>query len=179
MWGGSGGLGGFDGGHQVEDEMNGEFVADGGVEHAVVDGAVGPFDVEVFGDVVGAIAIDRVDELHGFGFGLAAGEEAANFIFAGGVEEDPEGVGAIAEEVLGAAADDDGVAGLRGIFDDALGDFQDAFAIDEIEVWRVEAAFVAAAQERFEEAVVERVGAFLTIGDDLLGAIGEAGDFFG
>src|SRR5580704_19733467 len=81
--------------------------------------------------------------------------------------------------MLRAAADDDAVAGFRGVLNDAFGDLQDAFAVHDIELVRVEAAFVAAAQKGFEEPVIERVGAFLAYFDNGFGAIGQTGDFLG
>ena len=81
--------------------------------------------------------------------------------------------------MLRASADDDGVASFRGVQDDTLGNLQDAFAVDDVELMGVEAAFVAPAQKRFEEAVVERIGLFLANLDDGFGTIREPRDLFG
>ena len=58
-----------------------------------------------------------------------------------------------------------------GMLDDPLGNLQDAFAVDQLELVGVDAAFVAAAQERFEEAVVQRIGALLATLDDCFGTL--------
>ena len=81
--------------------------------------------------------------------------------------------------MLRAPADDDRIAFFSGVLNDLFGKLQDAFAIDEIELVRIQAAFVASAQKRFEEAVVEGIGAFFANFDDGFRAIREPGDLFG
>jgi len=81
--------------------------------------------------------------------------------------------------MLGAAADDDTVAGVGDLQNDFLGDAKDALAVNDFELVGIDAAFEAAAQEGFEEAVIERIVFFFAALDDSLRAIGETGDFFG
>ena len=53
--------------------QNDSLIADRGIEHRVINGAIRPFHVEVFLDKVGALPIDEIDELLSVVFGLAAG----------------------------------------------------------------------------------------------------------
>src|ERR1700728_3266468 len=60
-----------------------------------------------------------------------------------------------------------------------FGNLQNAFAVDDVEFVRIQASFITAAQEGFEEPVIERIGALLTNLDDGFGTIGQPGDLFG
>jgi hypothetical protein len=53
--------------------------ARGGVEHSMIDGAVGPVDGEVFLDESGPLAIHRVHQDFGFLPLVALGLEASTF----------------------------------------------------------------------------------------------------
>jgi hypothetical protein len=148
------------------------------IDHSVVSGSVGPVDAEIFLDEFDAFAIDGIDALLCFLLGFAARCEAAHFIFPGSVKKDAERVRAIPEKVLRASSDDDTVTGFRGVLNDTFGNLQNAFAVDDVELVGIQASFVAAAQEGFEETVIKWVGALLADLDDGFGTIGEPGDFF-
>src|SRR5271156_365179 len=81
--------------------------------------------------------------------------------------------------MLCASSDDDGVSGLGGVLDDLFGKLQNAFAIDQLELVRIQTSFVASAQKGLEEAVVQRIGALLTTLDDGLGTLRELSDLLG
>jgi hypothetical protein len=61
---------------------------------------------------------------------------------------------------------------------DHFGKLQNTFAVDDIELVRIEAAFITSAQKGFEQPVVEWIGAFLSNFDDSFGAIRKPGDLF-
>jgi hypothetical protein len=61
---------------------------------------------------------------------------------------------------------------------DHFGKLQNTFAVDDIELVRIEAAFITSAQKGFEQPVVEWIGAFLSNFDDSLGAFREPRDLF-
>ena len=70
---------------------------------------MGPLLAEVAADELGALAINFFYQLRGFLFGFSQGHDATDFFFVGGEDEGVESVGAIAEDVGGAAADDDAI----------------------------------------------------------------------
>src|SRR5271169_2204390 len=162
--------------HEIQDHVGDALIAGGCIDHGVVSGAVGPVDAEIFLDEFDAFVIDGIDALFRFLLGFAARDEAAHLIFSGSVKKDAERVRAIPEKVLRAASHDHAVTGFRGVLNDTLGNLQNAFAVDDVELVRIEASFVAAAQKGFEEPVVQRVGAFLADLDNVFGTIREPGD---
>ena len=136
----------YEGEDRVDD---GEF-ADASVEHNVVDPAGRPLYLEVLLDIGRTVPINRFNEFACFRFGVAAGHNATNLFFGGRIQEDAKRVRAIFKEVLGAAADDHTVASFGDFEHDVPGDTQDALAIDELELRRIDASFVAATHEGFE-----------------------------
>ena len=62
------------------------FLANGSVEHDVIQGLHRPFNVEVALDEIDAIAIDCVHKLLRFPFRLAARHNAPNLVFPRGIE---------------------------------------------------------------------------------------------
>ena len=90
-----------------------------------------------------------------------------------------KGVGAVVQIVGGAATHDDALAAFGGAFHHALGDFADAIGVRHFEARGVQAAFVAAVQECFEEAVGERVAFLFVFLDDAAIAFHQARDFVG
>src|SRR5271156_6459459 len=137
--------GGFEVSCEVLDHVDYGFIADGSVDHGVVGGAVGPFVVKILFDEIGTIAVNGIDKLFGFRLTLAVGQQSADFISAGSVEEYSQSILAVPEKMLRASTDDDGVPGLRGVLDDLLGELQDALGIHELEFVGVQTAFVASA----------------------------------
>jgi hypothetical protein len=163
----------------MQNGLNYRFVANGGIEHGVVHRAVGPFDVKVLLNEIGALSIHRVHKLLGFLVTLAAVDQAPHLVLPASIKKDPKGVSVVSEKMLGSSADNDAISFFGGMLDDALGNPQDALAIDELELVGVDASLVTSAQEGFEEAVVQRIGVFFTALDNRLGTIGQASDLFG
>src|SRR5690242_9488943 len=62
----------FQRGDVLQNHFDHVFVAEFGVDHQVVERAVGPIGIEVVPDKRGALAVDVVVELKSFLFGLAA-----------------------------------------------------------------------------------------------------------
>jgi hypothetical protein len=83
---------------------------------------------------------------------------------------------AFPEKLLRPSSDDDGVSGLRRLLNNLFRKRQNAFAVDQFELVRIEAAFITSAQERFKEPVVERIGSFLSTLDFRFGTISEPRD---
>ena len=169
----------LDGFHEIQNDVNYGRIADGGVDEGVVNGAVRPLDVEILLDEIDALAVDGIHELLGFLGILAASQQAAHFIFPGSVKKYTQGIRAVPEKMLRPPADDDRVAGFRGVLNDPFGKFQNAFAVDHVELVGIQAAFITPAQEGFEESVVHGIRAFLANLDDGLGAVGKPGDLLG
>jgi len=130
-------------------------------------------------DEIDALAVNGIHELLGFLLTFAASQEAAHFIFSGCVEKHTQRVWAASQKMLRPPSDDDGVSRLSGVLNDAFCNFQNGFAVNKVELVRVEAAFITPAQKGFEEPVVEWIGAFLSNLDDGFGAIRKPGDLLG
>jgi hypothetical protein len=80
--------------------------------------------------------------------------------------------------LLGAPAHDDTIAFFGCVLNYPPGNFEYRFAVDQIQLWRVDGAFVASAHKGFEKPVVQRVILFFAFLDYRLRAIREAGDLF-
>src|ERR1700689_1191218 len=52
--------------HEIQNHVNDGLIAERGVDHGVVDGAVRPFDVEILLNKIVALAVHGVHELLGF-----------------------------------------------------------------------------------------------------------------
>ena len=113
--------------------MQDSLVAKRGINHGVVDGAVRPFDVEILLDEIDALAINGIHELLGFLLTFAASQEAAHFIFSGSVKEHTQRVWAGSQKMLRPPSDDDGVSRLSGVLNDAFCNFQNGFAVNQVE----------------------------------------------
>jgi len=164
--------------HKIQDHVSDALITGRRIDHGVVSGAVWPVDTEIFLDEFDAVVIDGIDALLRFLLGFAARYEAAHFIFPGTVKKDAERVRTIPEKVLRAPSHDHAVTGFRGVLNNTFGNLQNAFAVDDVELVRIETSFVTPAQKGLEEPVVERVGTFLAGLDDSFGTIGEPGDLF-
>jgi hypothetical protein len=77
----------LDGFHEIQNHANDRLISQRGINHGVVYGAVGPFDVEIFLDEIAALMVNRIHELLGFLLAFAASQEAPHFIFSGGVKK--------------------------------------------------------------------------------------------
>src|SRR5580704_630811 len=78
--------------------------------------------------------------------------------------------------MLRSSSDDDAISRLRRVQNDALCELNNAFAIHQVQLVRVDASLVTPAQKRFEEPVVERIVSLLSTLNLGLGAICQAGD---
>ena len=90
--GASGGYRFFQQAHGVEDGRDHDFVADGRVDHHVVETAGGPVGPEVVFYKFNAVAIHGVDQFFGFFFVVPDPAQAPQLFRPGGVEEDVERV---------------------------------------------------------------------------------------
>src|SRR5271168_4707164 len=169
----------FQGFDVLQDRFDYEFVPEFGVDHNVVEGAVGPFLAEIVADELGAVAIYLGDQLLGFFFGFADGFDAADFFFVGGVDENVEGIGAFAQKVGCAAADDDAIAARGDVFNDFLEHLDHAIGVKDAGVAEAERSFITAARIHFEETIEEGVHALVATLRFAVVNIGGAGDFGG
>ena len=62
----SGGHFWVEGFHEIQNYVNDRLIAERGIDHAVVNGAVRPFDAEILLDKIGAFPINRIHQLLGF-----------------------------------------------------------------------------------------------------------------
>ncbi len=138
-----------------------------------------PLLAEIVADEIGAVAIDLGDQLLRFFFRFADGFDAADFFFVGSVDENVEGVGAIAQEVGCAAADDDAIAARGDVFDHFLQHFDHAIGVEDPRAAESERSFVTAARIDFEEAIEEGIHALVAALGFAMVDIGGAGDFCG
>src|SRR5258708_24674441 len=74
-------------------------------------------------------------------------------------------------------SDDDAVPRLSDVLNNPFCNLQNVFAVDYVELVRIQAALITAAQKGFEQTVVEWIVAFLSNLDDGFGAISKPGDF--
>ena len=156
--------------------MRDALIAGRRIDHRVVSGAVGPVDAKIFLDELHAFVIDAVYAFLCFLLRFAARYKTSYFIFPGSVEKDAERVLAVPEEMLRAPSYDDAITGFRGVLNDTLGNLQNTFAVDDVQLVRIQASFVTPAQKGFKKPIVEWIGAFLANLDDVLGAMCQPGD---
>src|SRR5882672_810267 len=119
-----------DGFHEVQNHVNDGLIADRRIDHSVVNGAVRPFDAEILLYEIDALAVNGIHELLGFLLTFAASQEAAHFIFSGGVEKHTQRVWAASQKMLRPPSNDDGVSRLSGVLNDAFCNFQNGFAVN-------------------------------------------------
>jgi hypothetical protein len=169
----------IDGFHKIQNHVNNGLIADPSIDHGVVNSAVRPFNVEILLDKIGALAVDDIHQLLCFLLTLAASQEAPHFIFSRGVKKHAQRVWAVPEKVLRPSSNDDRVSGFSGVLNDRFRDLQNAFAVDYVELVRIQATFITPAQKRFKQTVVQWIVAFLSNLDDGFGAIGKPGDLLG
>src|ERR1700679_3099420 len=153
---------GIESSHEIQNHLNHGLIADRSVNHRVVDGAIGPVHPEVLLDESTTFVIDGIDELFGILLTLAATEQTSKLIFSWSIKKYTQSVLAALEELLRSPSDDDRVSRFRRILNHLFCKFQNAFAIDQLKLMRVETPFVASAQERFEEPIIKRIGSFLS-----------------
>src|SRR5580700_1863137 len=128
-------------------------------------------------DEIGAVAVHFGDELLRFFFGFAYGFDAADFFFVGCVDENVEGIGAVAQKIGCAAADDDAITARSDIFYDFLQHFDHAIGVEDPGPTNSESALVTAARVNFEETIEEGVHALVAALRFALIHIGGASDF--
>ena len=165
--------------HQIHNHVNDGLISDGGVDHGVINGAVRPFDMEILLNEIGALAIDGIHALLSFFLSFAASHEAPHFVFSWSVKKHSQRVLAVPEKMLRASSDDDRVSGLRHVLHHTPGNLRNTFAVNQVELVGIEAAFITAAQKGFEKPVVEWVGFLLPVRHDGLGTIGQPRDLLG
>jgi len=115
--------------------MNDPLIADRGIDHRVVDGAVRPFNAEILLDEIGALTVDSIRKLLGFLFALAASQEAPHFIFSRSIKKHTQCVWAVPEKMLRPPSDDDGVSGFSGVLNDPFRNLQNGFAV-KVPMWK-------------------------------------------
>src|SRR6202048_1818289 len=175
----SGGDSRIDGFHEIQDHADDDLIADCSVQHGVINGAVRPFDSEIFLDEIRAFPVHRIDKLLGFILALSASYHAPHLGFPRSIKKHAQSVWAVPEKMLRSSADDDRVPSFGHILYYTFCHLHDAFAVYQLEFMSVEASFVTAAQKRFEQPVVERISSFLSTLDDVLGALSDFRDFLG
>jgi hypothetical protein len=132
---------------KIENDFENRLLADRGINHGVVNRAVGPFDAKILAEKIGAFPINRIHKLFGIFPAFTAGHEAPQFIFSGSIKKHTQRVWAVPEKLLRPPSDDDGVSCFRGALNDTLCNFQNAFGVDQVELVRIEASFITPAQE--------------------------------
>jgi len=83
---------------------------------------------------------------------LAASQQTPYFVLCGSIEKHTQGVVPVSQKVLGTSSDYDTISGFGRSQHDALGHLQNAFAIDNIQLVGIDAAFITASQKGPEEA---------------------------
>src|SRR5579863_132778 len=73
--------------HEIRNHVNDGVVTEGRINHGMVDRAVGPIDVKILLDEIGALLVDRIHELIGFLLTFAASDESPHFVFSGSVKK--------------------------------------------------------------------------------------------
>lgn len=72
--------------HKAQNHISYALVANSRVYHGVVDDAIGPIDVEILLNEIGAFLIDSVDQFFSFLFTFAASQKTADFVFSWSIE---------------------------------------------------------------------------------------------
>src|SRR5437016_4064879 len=140
----------IDGFYEIQNHVNDGLIANRGIDHGVVNGAIRPFDAEILLDEIDALAVNGIHELPGFLLALATSQQAPHFILSRSVKKHTQRIWAVPEKMLGPPSDDDGVSGLRCVLNDSLCNLQNGFAVHDVQFVCIEAAFITPAQKGFE-----------------------------
>ena len=169
-------LASFQSADTIENGVDHRVFADCGVDHQIEALTIGPVNTEISFDVGGAVAVNGFDQLGRLGGRLSAGLQAFHFFRFGGVDENVKCVAAALEIVRGAASDDDAIPALGDLSYDAFGHIANTIGVRHLHTLGVQAALVAAAHERAEEAIGERVLFLCALFDDTAIAFHNARD---
>src|SRR5580700_392967 len=133
--------------HDLQNHVNDSLIADRSIDHGVVNGAIRPFDVKIFLNEINTLAINCVHEELGVFVALAASQQTSNFTLPRGIKKNAQRIFAVLEELLRSSSHDYRVAGLCHVLNDLFRKLQNAFAVDQLELVRIDAAFITTAQE--------------------------------
>src|ERR1700731_4754342 len=85
---------------EAQNHVNDSFIADCSVHHGVVNRPVRPFDIEIFLNKIGALAVDVINELFGFLLAFAASQQPAHFVFSWGIKKHTQSVCSLLKKLL-------------------------------------------------------------------------------
>src|SRR3989441_6593374 len=162
--------------HGVQDGRDDVLVADGGVDHHVIQAASGPVGAEIMFYEGDAIPVHRIQQLFRFFFALAYQPQAPKLLCPWGVEEDMESIRVLPQEIRRATTHDHAVAGRSGLFHHLLAHSHQAIGIEDFQAGR-HASLVAAPPEYFGQTVKSAVHTFFAALDCGAVHLGQFGDF--
>jgi len=116
--------------YEIQNHVNDGLIANRGVDHGVVNGAIRPFDAEILLDEIDSLAVYGIHELPSFLLALATCQQAPHFILSRSVKKHTQRIWAIPKKMLGPPSDDDGVSGLRSVLNDSFCNLENGFAVD-------------------------------------------------
>src|ERR1700733_4381484 len=169
----------FQGFDILQNRFDYELIAEFGIDHNIVERAVRPLLAEIVADEIGAVAVHFGDELLGFFFRFADGFDATDFFLVGSVDENVEGIWAVAQKIGRAAANDDAIAARGNVFNDFLQHLDHAVGVENARVAQTERSFITAARINFEQTIKKGIYALVAALCFTVVHIGGAGDFGG
>src|ERR1700733_7940169 len=169
----------FQGFAVLQDRFDYELIAEFGIDHDVVERAVRPLLAKIVADEIGAAAGPFGAGLPRFFFRFADGFDAADFFLVGSVDENVEGIWAVAQKIGRATADDDAIAARGNVFNDFLQHLDHAVGVENARVAQTERSFITAARINFEQAIKKGIYALVAALCFTVVHIGGAGDFGG
>src|SRR5947199_7474028 len=90
----------IDGFYEIQNHVNDGLIANRGIDHGVVNGAIRPFDAEILLDEIDALAVDGIHELPGFLLALATSQQAPHFILSRSIKKHTQRIWAVPEKML-------------------------------------------------------------------------------
>src|SRR5215467_2048668 len=124
-----------------------------------------PFLAEVFPDEVSPLVVHGLNQAGRLSSLDAASNQPVNLVLVRRINEDVEDIRTIRQEECGSAPHDDAVPFVGGFLHDPLREADDDVGVQKVQPWNVQASLEAATQERFEQAVVQRIRAFFPLRD--------------
>src|SRR5215469_9444001 len=108
------------------------------IQHAVIDSAIRPFDVEILLNEISAFAVDSIDEVQSLLLALAARQQAPHLVLSLSVQKKAQSIGSVSQKLLRAPAYDDAVSPFPSMLDHPPRDFHNGFTIDEVELMGID-----------------------------------------
>src|SRR5579871_828909 len=144
----------------------------------MINGSIWPFHRKALLNKLGAFLVYGIHQILCVLFGLAARNEAVHLVFPRSIKKKAQRVFPVLQKLLRSTPHDHAIPSVRRVLDHAPGKSHDRLAVHKIQLVRIDAAFIASAQEGFKQPVIQRISSLFAHFDHGFGAIGQPGNFF-